>query len=103
MANDIEDLKEQLEGKTLDELAANATGESKIEEIPEDLLDNRDYDKYDYYEIDLKKGTKKNYVIMFLLYLIVIALIVLIIMAIKYKDQIKNFNFSRISTYEVKN
>ena len=103
MANDIEDLKEQLEGKTLDELAANATAEPKIEDIPDELLDNRDYDKYDYYEVDLKKGTKKNYVIMFLLYLIVIALVVLIIMAIKYKDQIKKFNFNRISTYEIKN
>ena len=103
MANDIENLKEQLEGKTLDELAANATEEPKIEEIPDELLDNRDYDKYDYYEVDLKKGTKKNYVIMFLLYMIVIALVVLIIMAIKYKDQIKKFNFNRISTYEIKN
>ena len=35
MANDIENLKEQLEGKTLDELAANATEEPKIEEIPQ--------------------------------------------------------------------
>ena len=103
MANDIEDLKEQLEGKTLDELAANATAEPKIEDIPDELLDNRDYDKYDYYEVDLKKGTKKDYVIMFMLSLIVIALVVLIIMAIKYKDQIKKFNFNRISTYEIKN
>ena len=104
MAKDIEKLKKQLEGKTLEELANNAgTNESKeVEEISDDFLDNRDYDKYDYYEVDLKKGSKKNYVIMFLLYLIVIALVVLIFMAIKYKDQIKNFSFDRIS-YEIKN
>ena len=106
MANNIEDLKEQLEGKSLGDLASNAnkTSDEKItEEITEDLLDTRDYDKYDYYEVDLKKGTKKNYVIMFLLYLIVIALVVLIVMAIKYKDQIKNFSFNRITNYEIKN
>ena len=103
MEKNIEELKEQLEGKTLEELTTNALkDENKKEEIAEDLLDNRDYDKYDYYEIDMKKGSKKNYIIMFLLYLIVIALIVLIFMVVKYKDQIKNFNFNRIS-YEIKN
>lgn len=104
MTKNIEELKEQLEGKTLEELANNAgTNENKeVEEISDEFLDNRDYDKYDYYEVDLKKGSKKNYVIMFLLYLIVIALVVLIFMAIKYKDQIKNFSFDRIS-YEIKN
>ena len=104
MAKDIEKLKKQLEGKTLEELANNAgTNENQeVKEISDEFLDNRDYDNYDYYEVDLKKGSKKNYVIMFLLYLIVIALIVLIFMAIKYKDQIKNFSFDRIS-YEIKN
>ena len=102
MANDIDKLKEQLEGKSLNDLANNANDDKpKKEELDEDLLDNRDYDKCDYYEVDLKKGTKKNYVIMFFLYLIVIALVVLIIMAIKYKDEIKNFSFNRIS-YEIK-
>ena len=104
MTKDIEELKDQLEGKTLEELASNAASgdNKKEEEISDEFLDNRDYDKYDYYEVDLKKGSKKNYVIMFFLYLIVIALIVLIVMAIKYKDQIKYFSFDRIS-YEIKN
>ena len=103
MVKDIEELKDKLEGKTLEELASNASSdEKKNEEMSDEFLDNRDYDKYDYYEVDLKKGSKKNHVIMFFLYLIVIALVVLIFMAIKYKDQIKNFSFNRIS-YEIKN
>ena len=103
MVKDIEELKDKLEGKTLEELASNASSdEKKNEEMSDEFLDNRDYDKYDYYEVDLKKGSKKNHVIMFFLYLIVIALVVLIFMAIKYKDQIKNFSFNRVS-YEIKN
>ena len=103
MAKKIKDFKE-LEGKSLNDLAMEASKEEKKEEeISEELLDNRDYDKYDYYEVDLKKGTKKNYAIMFLLYLIVIALVILIVMAIKYKDQIKYLNLNRISIYEIKN
>ena len=104
MAKKIKDFKE-LEGKSLNDLAMEANKEEnkEAEEISEELLDNRDYDKYDYYEVDLKKGTKKNYAIMFLLYLIVIALVILIVMAIKYKDQIKYLNLNRISTYEIKN
>lgn len=104
MAKKIKDFKE-LEGKSLNDLAMEANKEEnkEQEEISEELLDNRDYDKYDYYEVDLKKGTKKNYAIMFLLYLIVIALVILIVMAIKYKDQIRNLNLNRISIYEIKN
>lgn len=61
MAKDIEKLKKQLEGKTLEELANNAgTNENKeVEEISDEFLDNRDYDKYDYYEVDLKKDQKR--------------------------------------------
>ena len=106
MASDnIEELKDQLEGKTLDELATKAGNneENELDNISEELLDNRDYDKYDYYEIDMKKGSTKNHAIMFFLYIIVIALIVITIVFYQYKDQFKKDEYSKVDNYETQN
>ena len=103
MAKKIKDFKE-LEGKNLNDLAMEANKEEnkEQEEISEELLDNRDYDKYDYYEVDLKKGSTKNYVIMFFLYVIVVALIIFSIVFYKYKDQFKQESYSKVNNYEIK-
>lgn len=87
MAKKIEDFKEKLEGKSLNDLASNAVNneQSETEKIEEDFLDNRDYEKYDYREIELEKSTKGKSFIMSLLYIIVIALIVIIILGLLNK------------------
>ena len=105
MANNLDDIKEQLEGKTLEELTSNAgnTEENPEEEISEELLDNRNYDKYDYYEIDMKKGSAKNHAIMFFLYIIVIALVIITIVFYQYKDQFKRDEYSKVDNYETQN
>ena len=104
MAKKLDDLKGQLEGKTLEELASNAVKNEKenlLDDVSEELLNNRDYDKYDYYEIDMKKGSAKNHAIMFFLYIIVIALIIITIVFYKYKDQFKKDEYSKVDNYEI--
>jgi len=104
-SNNIEELKDQLEGKTFEDLTAKAgiDEENELDNISEELLDNRDYDKYDYYEIDMKKGSVKNHAIMFFLYLIVIALVVITIVFYQYKDQFKKDEYSKVDKYETQN
>lgn len=81
-----EKLDINLDGKGLNDLAQNIDLEKdSTEEFAPELIDNRNYDKYDYYEFDRKKGSIKNYIIMFALYSIVISLVILLIIGFKYK------------------
>ena len=85
----ITKLDESIKGKGINDLAhdIDLSKENMDFEFSQDLIDNRNYDKYDYYEFDRKKGTVKNYIIMFALYAIVVAIVILLIIGIKYKEK----------------
>ena len=102
----IPQLDEKVKDRGLNDLVQDVDlGKENMDlEFSQDIIDNRNYDKYDYYEFDRKKGTVKNYIIMFALYAVVIAMIILLIIGFKYREKpIEESVNGEIETNETQN